>query len=477
MRPCPRPATPDPAFCQQGAALIAILTLLGMGTLYLYVKQLDAAQARIARDRITAAALSQAREALIGRAAADDNRPGSLPCPDLVTNIPGNNIPGDGKADMLAGNQCPSYVGWLPWRTLGLTELRDGTGERLWYAFSPSLRDDESAQPINSNTAGELVLGTTNQVAAIVFAAGPPLPGQSRPSSNPADYLDGSNADGDTAYAADTASESFNDRALTITRAELMAAVESRIAAEARNLLKAFYTNSSAAANSRHFPYAAALGTNLPSSGLRRGLLPVSCRFQRSGPPPNHAYVSTCSGPADFVSQANFRFIAATGACDASGFPDRCQCGAGAGTCTGERIDTAAAAALRSSISLDALQIRATGTMAPVPPDWLMDNRWELMIFFAVAAGCTAATPGCASGAMLSAGHLLNLAAVVITTGTPLASTEAQNTAQSGYPSGALCDYLDSEENADDNDLFGMPGKARTRTYNDTIIAMPRGSL
>ena len=66
---------------------------------------------------------------------------------------------------------------------------------------------------------------------------------------------------------------------------------------------------------------------------------------------------------------------------------------------------------------------------------------------------------------------------MVITTGTPLASTEAQNTAQSGYPSGALGDYLDSEENADDNDLFGMPGKAQTRTYNDTIIAMPRGSL
>lgn len=221
---------------QKGAVLIAILAVLGMAAVYLFVRQLSANQLKISRGQNTETALALAKDALIGRAVTDDNRPGSLPCPDLITNIPGKNVPGDGKADMLVGNHCPSYVGWLPWRTLGLPDLRDASGERLWYALSPSLRDDDSAQPINSSTTGDLTIGITSQIAAVVFAPGPPLPGQARPSNNVADYLDGSNSDGDGDYVAGPSSDSFNDRLIFISRDELFRAVAKRVLAVLRGV-------------------------------------------------------------------------------------------------------------------------------------------------------------------------------------------------------------------------------------------------
>lgn len=225
---------------ERGAALLIILTIIGIGAAFLLVSALNKANQQIERDKITAAALAQAKDALIGRAVLDDNRLGSLPCPDLVTNIAGINVPGDGTADLFAGNECPSYVGWLPWRTLGLPELRDASGERLWYALSRSLRDDDSAQPINSSTAGDLAVGTASQIAAIVFAPGQPLPGQSgRPSNNVADYLDGSNADGDNNYTTGPLTNSFNDRLIYISRDQLMTSVTKRVAQELKQLLDA----------------------------------------------------------------------------------------------------------------------------------------------------------------------------------------------------------------------------------------------
>jgi len=225
---------------ERGAALLIILTIIGIGAAFLLVSALNKVNQRIERDKISAAALAQAKDAIIGRAVLDDNRLGSLPCPDLVTNIAGINVPGDGTADLFAGNECPSYVGWLPWRTLGLPELRDASGERLWYALSRSLRDDDSAQPINSSTAGDLAVGTASQIAAIVFAPGQPLSGQSgRPSNNMADYLDGSNADGDNNYTFGPISDSFNDRLIHISRDQLMTSVTKRVAQELKQLLDA----------------------------------------------------------------------------------------------------------------------------------------------------------------------------------------------------------------------------------------------
>jgi hypothetical protein len=215
---------------ESGIALVALLVLLIMAGAYAFYRYANVAGGRIQQEATLAATLARAKEALIARAVTDANRPGSLPCPDTV---------GDGKAAMFTLTQCPSYVGWLPWVSLDLPELTDDTGTRLWYALSPTLRDDDSAQPINSDTPMSLRIdGGVGEIAAIIIAPRSALTGQTRPSNNAADYLEGDNANGDANYVSGPASNSFNDMVAIITRQELMAAVEKRIANEIKACLE-----------------------------------------------------------------------------------------------------------------------------------------------------------------------------------------------------------------------------------------------
>jgi hypothetical protein len=204
-----------------------------------FMTLLSSGAVSIERDRKTTAALALAKQALIGRAAIDLSVPGSLPCPDMKTNIAGSNIPNDGIADLFAGIHCPSYIGRLPWRTLGLPDLRDADGERLWYALSPSFRDYASHVLINDTATGTLsVSGATDvtNVVAIVFSPGAALGGQLRSSganqNNVANYLDGANAAGASAFIAQSGSDNFNDRLATIGAPDVMAFVEKRVASE-----------------------------------------------------------------------------------------------------------------------------------------------------------------------------------------------------------------------------------------------------
>lgn len=247
-----------PFASQRGVALWMLLVLLAMAGSYTWYRTANSQVGRAQQDSRLAATLARAKEALLARAVTDDNRPGSLPCPDLITNSPGlSNIPGDGKADMFALTQCPSYVGWLPWVTLDLPELTDDSGSRLWYVLAPALRDDDNAQPINSDTPpGLTVDGNNNEIVALIIAPRRPLAGQNRPSNAPVDYLDGENGNGnDHTYVTGPASDSFNDSMLVITRQELMAAVEKRVANEVRSCLD---QHASSAANSDHrYPWPA----------------------------------------------------------------------------------------------------------------------------------------------------------------------------------------------------------------------------
>ena len=171
---------------QGGAILFALLALVLLGS----VAYLSAAQSLPVRSTQSAEAalqetLARAREALIARAAADDNRPGSLPCPDLLTDSASlsNNFPGDGKGDALTRNQCPSQVGWLPWVTLDMPRPVDDAQDTLWYVIAPGLYDDNNSMPLNSDKATGLSFKGIPEIAALLIAARVPLPGQQRPSS------------------------------------------------------------------------------------------------------------------------------------------------------------------------------------------------------------------------------------------------------------------------------------------------------
>ena len=247
---------------QRGVALWMLLILVAMAGGYAFYRSANSQFSKTGQEAKIATALVRAKEALLARAVTDDNRPGSLPCPDLVTNSQGlNNIPGDGKADMFAMTQCPSYVGWLPWVTLDLPELTDDAGTRLWYVLSPALKDDDSAHPINSDTTMALEVDGNSDIAALIIAPRAPLGSQTRPSNNPADYLDGENGNGnDHKYATGPRSDNFNDVVLVITRQELMAAVEKRVANEVNSCLN---QHAASSANTDHrYPWPAPLSAS-----------------------------------------------------------------------------------------------------------------------------------------------------------------------------------------------------------------------
>lgn len=213
----PHSHAPAGGASQRGAALLVFMLLFFLAATTWILAQGNAGSSRTRADKATSAALALAREALIGRAASDGKRPGSLPCPDAND---------DGVAEF----NCQVSVGRLPWKTLGLPALVDGNGDRLWYAVSPELRDDNSAKPITAKTALQLHLDGAPNVAAIIFSPGAPLATQNgRPSYNVADYLDGSNSDGDTAYISGPASQTFNDKVLTISHDDLFRIVNRRI--------------------------------------------------------------------------------------------------------------------------------------------------------------------------------------------------------------------------------------------------------
>lgn len=140
---------------QRGYAMLATIAVIGVAATAAVTTTFGTTSAGSRQSTKTSTALAQAKQALISRAASDANHPGSLPCPDAVTNIAGNNVPNDGIADLLAGQSCPSSIGHLPWRTLGLPDLRDADGERLWYMLAPAYQDSPS-KVINPGTSGQI---------------------------------------------------------------------------------------------------------------------------------------------------------------------------------------------------------------------------------------------------------------------------------------------------------------------------------
>lgn len=248
-----------------------------MGALTWVVSNLTPETIEATRARRTAEALSQARDALIGYAlsyrdvqaakdldslGADDRVMfGYLPLPDLGSsrnqnldpaclNGAGNPIEGC-DANFFTGLSFdangigPTVVGRFPWRMLGTAPLRDGHGECLWLIVSSLHSRIQRAAPppvlppMNWDTLGQLdvvVANGTNALnsaltsvhdrpIAIIYAPGPPLPGQDRSTStiddvsqcggnyNAVNYLDPAAStalDGVTNYLAGTNAASGN---------------------------------------------------------------------------------------------------------------------------------------------------------------------------------------------------------------------------------------------------------------------------
>ncbi len=235
---------------ERGFALIVILSLAALISAYLIATVLNLTGAGLAnaREERSMNALRQAKAALIAYAASEQwqlykgqatKQPGSLPCPDTDD---------DGDSDGLCSNIL-ERIGRLPWKSIGADDLSDASGERLWYAVSSNFRKLSGTTVINSDTQGLLtVTGTApaSNVVAIVFAPGPPVLGQDRSTghNDPAAYLEGFTAGANDYTFTTTAlpTDTFNDRLLVITQAELMSVVEPVVAARIERDIKPYLT-------------------------------------------------------------------------------------------------------------------------------------------------------------------------------------------------------------------------------------------
>ena len=211
---------------QRGAALLVMLVLLITGGAYLLVSQLNRASGRIDAEKKTAAALAQAKEALIGWAVAQQPLRWMLPYPDRrdegnydgMSDCPAVNTPT--SARLLLGKLPriePEFPCLRPYSSIGV-DVVDGAGEVLWYAVSKNMVSSLGAPPVinpvnfNNPRFPWLVVRDQNgnllsdRVAFLLIAPGSPLPFQNRIGAIPtsAQFLEGigavSNADFDGNY-------------------------------------------------------------------------------------------------------------------------------------------------------------------------------------------------------------------------------------------------------------------------------------
>ncbi|MGP1716612.1 MAG: hypothetical protein ACTS9Y_05475 [Methylophilus sp.] len=241
-------------------AWIILLLLSGIGGVVLQASFQH--QPRQAALHKTMAALALAQQALLayanqplGSTPCDMNcpRPGDLPCPDR------NN---DGDAESSCSNTA--RVGRLPWKTLGLGDIRDGSGERLWYAVAERYKNNPRKSPLNSDTPGSWIVRSAegvswdatqgNAVVAVIIAPMQPLVredgwAQQRDiaSSDLAKhYLDvselGDNANAvenaDDGFVQASASAHFNDVVWPVTATTMHRHMQQQVLAELKRALR-----------------------------------------------------------------------------------------------------------------------------------------------------------------------------------------------------------------------------------------------
>lgn len=239
---------------QFGQTLLAFVLVMVIGSSYLLVRAFNTNTPKLAASEQAFYKLKLAKQALIGYAVSyPDNvnieeGPGYLLCPD--TN-------GDGLAET---NCSGAAIGRFPWKTLELTDVYDASGQTIWYALSENYRYGPNKRvPLNSETPGQLNVDGVGDYVAILFAPGVPVSAQRRTlaSNVVGDFLDGENNDGDADFVTTLASPNtkqldgvydtngelvFNDRLLTISRTELMRAVEKRVMGEFSQILTNYFS-------------------------------------------------------------------------------------------------------------------------------------------------------------------------------------------------------------------------------------------
>lgn len=213
---------------QQGSTLLIFMLVMVMVAMAILLNVLDGRPVKLEHDKKTALALAEAKSALIGWSVLQTNM-GRLPCPEDTTLV---GLPAEGSAQ----SSCVlPAVGRLPWKTLGLGDIRDGNGDKLWYVISAGFR----TSPINFTTPAQLTVdGFAGAAVAMVISPGNALGAQVRPlvtgASPPivSQYLDLINSDGDNTFVTNGVKTSFNDQILLIKHDEVFVQIAKRVLGE-----------------------------------------------------------------------------------------------------------------------------------------------------------------------------------------------------------------------------------------------------
>lgn len=199
---------------QGGVALIVFVFFIALAASSFLMHSFNAVQLKNNQNKVTLQALSEAKQALLAYAIDDitvaARNPSLLRCDDKNSDgiIDNNDAPYSPKY-CNCGNNCPrpgylpcvdkvnkgeastacslqgDRLGRLPWKTLGTDDLRDGTGERLWYAVSNQYKNNPhlvlnsqtvggiSVRNVDGNLVNDASLG--NGVVAVIIAVQAPI--------------------------------------------------------------------------------------------------------------------------------------------------------------------------------------------------------------------------------------------------------------------------------------------------------------
>lgn len=299
-----------------------MLVILVMGVTTVFITSLSGTAIQNRRNHSTAESLAQAKEALIGYALTygdihSGDPHGYLPCPDM-DGTAGGSSPYEGSSET-CGTAGANSMGRLPWRTLDLPALFDGSSECLWYVVSGNYKNNPKwGGSMNWDTPAQLHLYgsdgneiAANEIVALVIAPGAAISGNSDRAGNAAptcggNYTAAAYLDNDTLHVinnTDIAQGKFilphdhrdasgnitltvNDQFAVITRQDLWHAIENRIAREVRQCLDDYATSAGG-----KYPWPAPVST-----GTYVGV--VDTLFGRIADTPN-TNTSTAYSPTD----------------------------------------------------------------------------------------------------------------------------------------------------------------------------------
>ena len=229
---------------QRGVAVIILFMILFMAGASLFLTYVNNNVVNQQADFATMQAMRDAKDALISYAVlhgdyygAAGAGPGHLPCPDSNGNAQ-ENVP----CGTNALGRLPESIILPSGAVFPLSSYNSGIDEQLWYGLADPVRRSP-ANAFNSGTATNLTLDGQGSIAAVLIAPGEALPSQSRGNNNDANYLEAGNAGG-PAYVSNNPADqaNFNDRVLSISVAEIMSPVTTRIAETMKGQLDNYHT-------------------------------------------------------------------------------------------------------------------------------------------------------------------------------------------------------------------------------------------